>query len=241
MVVLGLCAQTSPVFEVASIKQEPWTGSGGVYVVVRGNTLNAEHSCLKDLVSFAWRLEDFQLSGGPAWAEHGRLDQSDLYQVIAKAPGDTAPPEGQFRLMLQALLADRFHLQVHHVQKEVPVYWLVVAQGGPKLVESAPDAKFSMAIDSGRGSEPTRMRATHVSIDKLLWQLGHYAGRPVLDRTGLTGFYDFDVEWSPNSLTADAEGPSVFAALQKFGLKLEGGKASFDTVVIDRAEKPSEN
>jgi uncharacterized protein (TIGR03435 family) len=242
---IGLCVYAQTAFEVASVKPQPWTGNkGGVYVVVRGNTLNAEHSSLNDLVEFAYGLKDFQLSGGPAWAQRGRLDSSDLYQVVAKASGEKPPSAEEFRVMLQGLLAERFQLKVHHVEKEVPVYNLVVAKGGPNLVESATDSPFAMNIDGGSRGGPSRIRATHTAIEKLIGQLGIYAGRPVFDKTALTGFYDFEMEMSFSALSADnadTSGPSVFTALQKLGLKLEAGTAPFDTVVIDHAEKPSEN
>lgn len=147
-------AQATPRFEVASVKPEPWTGQGGIFIMVRGNTLTAEHIDLCGLVEFAYGLRNIQLSGGPAWARHGVLDASVLYQVIAKAAGDPPPPTDQFRLMLQGLLADRFKLKVHHINKDLPVYNLVVAKSGLKLKESAADAKFSMGTRSRTAKQP---------------------------------------------------------------------------------------
>jgi len=244
-------------FEVASIKPQPWTNQGRVGVVVRGNTLAGEHVDLYRLVEFAYglRTDGSQLSGGPGWARMGILSDvsgadSVLFQVIAKAPVGPPPSIEQFRLMLQALLADRFRLRLHHARKDLPVFNLVVAKNGPKLKENVSDAKVSMAMRDGR---LFRIRAVHAPIRNLISELSnpnHGAGRPVFDKTGLTGFYDFEIEWAPNDLAAagpdgpapDTVGPSVFAALQEqLGLRLEPGTASFDTVVIDHAEKPSQN
>jgi uncharacterized protein (TIGR03435 family) len=239
-------AQPRPAFEVASVKPQPWTGQGGVFVKVAGNTLIAEHSDVYDLVKFAYNLRDeIQLSGGPAWARHGRLDLSDLYQVIAKAAGDTPPSMDQFRRMLQTLLADRFKLQVHHVDKDLPIYNLVVGKNGPRLKESAADTKFS-SVQSPLPENPLhgiQMTVTHESMRQFVDQIGLYgAGRPLFDKTGLTGAYDFEIEFVPSIAPPDAVGPSLFEAVQeRLGLKLEPGVAAFDTVVIDHVEKPDEN
>jgi len=245
-------AQAMPQFEVASVKAQPWTGQPGstMGIFVRGNTLTAEHIDLDGLVSFAHDLRDpVQLSGGPAWAAHGVLVGSDLFQVSAKAAGDTPPPMEQFRLMLQALLADRFKLKVHHVSKDLPVYNLVVGRNGSKIKESEADAKFSMLIRP-LGTQGIRIAALHAPMTNLLNQLPHYAGRPVFDKTGLTGTYDFTLEWvldggagaGPDVSAPDSNGASLFTALQEqLGLKLEPGVAPFDTVVIDHAEKPDAN
>jgi len=243
-------AQAAPQFEVASVKPAPFTGDGCILCVgVHGSTLTAEHSDLYSLVMFAYDLKEHaQLSGGPAWAAHGALASSDLYQVTAKAAGEPPPPTEQFRLMLQALLADRFKLKIHHLNKDLPVYSLVVGKNGSKLKESAADAKFSMAGRSGR--QGNRMTATHVPMTNLIGQLGLYVGRPVLDKTGLAGTYDFEIEWvqdslpgaGPDAAAPDSSGPTIFTAVQEqLGLKLEPAVAPFDTVVIDHAEKPDAN
>jgi uncharacterized protein (TIGR03435 family) len=224
--------------------------------LVHGNTLTAEHADLYCLVEFAYglRTDDSQLSGGPTWAHHGILSDvsgadSVLYHVIAKAPDGPTPPTAQFRLMLQALLADRFQLEVRYARKDLPVFNLVLSKSGLKLKKNTSDVKTSLAMKDGRRFW---MRAVHAPITDLVDELtnpNHGAGRPVFDQTGLTGFYDFEIDWSPNDLAtggpdssaANTMAPSVFAALDRLGLKLEPGTAPVDTVVIDRAEKPSQN
>jgi len=242
----------TPAFEVASVKPHPWPGGNGTLgVTVRGNTLYAEHVGLSDLIEYAWDLKEGQLSGGPSWATRaGKLVDSELFQVTAKAggsDGDAPPPASEFRLMLQALLADRFHLQVHHVQKEMPVYNLVLAKGGPKLKESLPDAE-AVASMSPLGRNGIRLVAVKTTIPFLVDSvLYHAAGRPVFDKTGLGGYYDFTLEWVPTSASAEVdastmEGQFLFTAIQsQLGLKLEPGMAEFDTIVIDHAERPTAN
>jgi uncharacterized protein (TIGR03435 family) len=245
-----------PKFEVASIKLHPWTNEGRAGVFTHGNVLRAEHVDLYHLVEFAYGLppDSYQLSGGPGWVRSGVLDnvsgaESLLFQVTAKAADGARPSVEEFRLMLQALLADRFQLRVRRAVKTIPVFNLVLTGDGPKLRESVPDTKESLAMRDGR---VFRMRATHVPLAKLVVHLSnpsHGAGRPVFDRTGLAGLYDFEIEWARNDLNPsgsegqvpEVSGSSVFSALKRLGLKLEPGTAPMETVVIDHAEKPTEN
>jgi uncharacterized protein (TIGR03435 family) len=238
---------SAPVLDVASIKPQQWTGQGSVGIFVRGKTLDAEHTSLFSLVEFAYNLRDVQLSGGPPWVRSGVLSSSELYQVVAKVSGDPPPPMDVFRQMLQTLLADRFRLQVHHVQKELPIYNLVVNKGGPKLKESPPDAKFNF-VSSGMGRFGVRIVATHMTVQQLIdHQLSGYTDRPIFDKTGLAAPYDFTLEFAvenaPLAEAADPKnGPALVAAVkEQLGLKLEPGTAQFDTVVIDHAERPSQN
>jgi uncharacterized protein (TIGR03435 family) len=198
-------------------------------------------------VEFAYHLRDVQLSGGPAWVRSGALISSQLYQVVAKAAEGPPPLMDVFRQMLQTLLADRFKLQVHHVQKDLPIYNLVVNKGDPKLKESPADAKFNF-ISSGLGRFGVRIVATHMTVQQLIdHQLSGYTDRPIFDKTGLAAPYNFTLEFAvenvPSGQEADPnDGPALVTAVkEQLGLKLEPGWAPFDTVVIDHAERPSEN
>jgi uncharacterized protein (TIGR03435 family) len=243
----AVLAQIPPAFDVVSVKPQPFTGQGSVGVFVRGNTLDAQHISLKDLVMFAYNLRGVQLSGGPAWAERGILNFSELYQVTAKVSADPPPPIEVFRQMLQPVLADRFHLQIHHVQKDLPVYNMVIAKGGPKLKPSPAESKFDFRV-SGRGKFGIRIVATRMTVADLIeHQLGAYTNRPMFDKTGLTTAYDFTLEFVGENLPPGQEDstpevpPLVTAVQDQLGLKLEPATAPFDTVVIDHAERPTEN
>jgi bla regulator protein BlaR1 len=239
-------AAARPAFEVASIKPQPFNGQGSVGIGVRGNTLDAEHVSLDSLVLFAYNLRGVQLSGGPSWARSG-LGDPELYQVIAKASGDSPPSMDVFRQMLQTLLTDRFKLQVRHVQKDLPIYNLVVNKADPKLKASPEDAKLYFVVSSvGRIS--VRITATHVTVQELIdHQLVGYTDRPIFDKTGLDAPWDFTLEFAvENARSGQEAGPNdgpalVTAVQQQLGLKLEPGTAPFDTIVIDHAERPSEN
>lgn len=237
-------AQTSqpPAFDVASVKSQKWTDNGSVGVFIRGNTLDAEHADLNTLVEFAYNLQDFQLSGGPPWATAGMLDSSELFQVLAKPDAGETPSMDQFRLMLQTLLAERFHLQIHHVSKQLPAWNLVVNKGGPKLKETA-GGETALKVHSV-GRHGLHIDATNITIQQAVEsQIAPYTGRPTFEKTGLTGHYDFTLEWLNDPVNAaGSDLPTLSSALQEqLGLKLESTTAPFDTIVIDHAEKPSEN
>jgi len=234
-------------FEVASVKPQPFTGQGMVGITVRGDTLDAEHVSVFSLIEFAYNLRDVELSGGPAWVRSDILATSELYQVIAKTTVSPPPPVTVFRQMLATLLADRFQLQVHHVQKDLPVYNLVVnKKGGPKLKESPADAKLDF-VASGAGTRGVKIVATHMTMQELIdHQLAGYTDRKIFDKTGLTASYNFTLSFSvenarPELIAGPNDPPPLASAIQDLGLRLESGTARFDTVVIDHVERPSGN
>jgi uncharacterized protein (TIGR03435 family) len=189
---------------------------------------------LSDLISWAYNMKPWQVAGGPAWAGTRRFD------IAAKAEGDSARSPSEFRQMLQALLAERFHLALHRESRDTPVYVLVTDRSGPKFRESAPDAKGILRMNGGG-----RITASGGAMTQLAGWFSKANGveRPVLDQTGLTGRYDFTLAWS-NPLTGapDSTDPSIFAALpEQLGLKLEPRRAPVEVLVIDRAELPEEN
>jgi uncharacterized protein (TIGR03435 family) len=233
-----------PAFDVASVKSQKFTGTGDMGIFTEGNTLHAEHLDLNKLIAFAYNIEEFQLSGGPSWAANGAIYSSDLFQVLAKPAAGQTPSTDQFRLMLQTLLAERFHLRIHHVSKQLPAYNLIMNKGDPKLKETA-GGETGMS-QRRVGKVGWRIDATNVTIQYSIGLLSVYAHRPIFDKTGLTGHYDFTVKWLLDQTgAADAAGsdlPALPAALEEqLGLRLESTTAPYDTIVIDHAEKPSEN
>jgi len=188
---------------------------------------------------------------------------SEHYNIEAKAEG-AATPKQMEGPMLQALLKDRFKLQVHHDTKELPIYVLSVGKNGSKLQPSAEKgcAPFDPAnppLPSAPGRSPSemcgsiqlgrsRLTAKQSGVAALAMAFSQMLGRMVVDKTGLTGEYDasltFDLDSVANSAspTDPSDLPSIFTAVQEqLGLKLESAKGPVDVLVIDRAEKPSEN
>jgi bla regulator protein blaR1 len=204
----------------------------------------------KLLILFAYNLpfgsEKSRIVGGPEWLRTDQYDiqakiEDSLYAAMQKMT--PAQQREQVNLMEQSLLAERFKLKVHFETREMPVYALVVAKGGPKLTaaKDGESSKLYSLPDNEQGSE---MIATAVTLDQFvhspLWGGG---GRLVIDQTGLTGKYDFTLKWgSDKLLAAGADAPSVFTAIQEqLGLKLVPSNAPVEVIIIDQVEKPSEN
>ncbi|HVV47007.1 MAG TPA: TIGR03435 family protein [Bryobacteraceae bacterium] len=243
----ALAQPRQPRFEVASVKAQKWTLPATVGITVKGGTLDAEHQPLYDLIVYSCNLKGrFQISGIPDWAEDRGISETASFQIQAKAAPGQNPTEDELRLMMQALLADRFHLKIHHESRNMPVYYLTIGKGGSKLRETSGGNTGIKQDKVGRVG--WRLRATNVTIQSAVdGLLGIYSGRPLLNKTGLTGSYDFTLEWllyplPPDASVPGADLPSFPAALQEqLGLKLKSATAPYDTIVIDRVERPSEN
>jgi uncharacterized protein (TIGR03435 family) len=216
-------------FEVASIK--PVKDPGGMQrMSTRADGIDFVNVTPKMCIQRAYGVRPFQVTG-PEWID------TERYTIAAKAAG--AVPEQTTRLMLQALLAERFRLALHHETKEVPVYALVVAKGGPKVKEATGEGETQI---DGDGRETVFER---VSMGQLAGVLGRSLGRQVSDETALKGLYSFRLAWA-NPRLQDADGaddaPSIFAALQeRLGLKLDSRKAPVDLLVVDHIERPAGN
>ena len=261
---------TSASFEVASIKPNH-SGERRFFVSWQPGRFNATGMTLKFLITMAYDVKDFQVSGGPGWVN------SERYDIDAKEPDSIAqeleklPLEQRRQLgesMLQSLLADRFQLKLTRGTKDMPAYALVVAKGGPKLQEAKP-VDTQAEAPSGPGGHPHRpmmrvgrgeINGQGVELSFLASVLSQQLGRTVLDKTGLTGNYDLALKWTPEqgegmmmggpgggpppdgAPPVDASGPSIFTALQEqLGLKLEATKAPAEVLTIDHVERPSEN
>jgi uncharacterized protein (TIGR03435 family) len=222
-------------FEVASIKAHPGIVTYSADPSVKGNRVTAAASTLLDMMTVAYHVRYDQILGGPNWI------RSDHFDLDARAEGDGVRSLDQIRPMLQALLADRFQLTVHRETREVPMYALAVNKNGPKLQESsAADEPKSQILADGTGSH---MEVSQGTMAQLALRLsGNGAGRPVMDKTGLTAKYSYKMNWVNGTPGADSEWPSLFVALQEqLGLKLEPTKGPSEIIIIDHAEKPSVN
>jgi uncharacterized protein (TIGR03435 family) len=233
-----------PQFEVASIKPaDPAILQKSVNL--RGGELKATSYSLKNLIQLGWDVRSFQVLGGPDWVD------SDKYNVDAKppAPLEIFRGEGQrqFRLMVQALLADRFKLTLHPETKEMRVYFLVVGRNGffgrpgSGLKRTADAVGPGTSMRDGKG----RLTATQIDMRMLAHDLGGELGVAVIDKTNLDGAFDITLEWNPDedaSAPASGSSPSIFTAIQEqLGLKLDVGKGPVEILRVDRAERPSEN
>jgi uncharacterized protein (TIGR03435 family) len=228
-----LCAQSS--FDVASIKFHPGIITVSSDPSVKGSRVTATASTLRDLITSAYHIRYDQIVGASNWMA------SDHFDLEAKAPGDRTITMEQMRPMLQVLLAERFQLQIHREMREVPMYALVVAKNGPKFKETTPaDEPMGRITGDGLGMH---MEVSEGTMAQLASRLsGNGAGRPVMDKTGLTGKYTYKLNWVNGAAAPDSDTPSLFVALQEqLGLKLEPVKGMSEIIVIDHAEKPTAN
>lgn len=234
-------------FEVATIKPTARTdGSWRLEPTPDGFT-GMDISLLK-LVGEAYGIYDANLlTGGPPWIDRDRFDLEAKFNA-AELPGANNLTSRQRADMLRPLLADRFHLKVHFEPKEFPVYNLVIGKGGPKLHPTKPEDVTQTV--GGAACLFSRSRRGYIQVQGCTMKdmedaFRSFSGRTVFDHTGLTARYDFDLTWTPENTPADspeATGASIFTALQEqLGLKLEPATAPLDVLVIDSAEKPSEN
>ena len=263
----------SPSFEVASIKpnrSRSLAGSSGWH----GDTFTAKNLSTISLIEYAFNVKRFQLSSGPTWINTASYDiDAKLDESVATSLQtlSSSQREEQIRMMVQALLADRFKLKVRHETRELPVYALVVAKHGPKLSELRPGdishngpkgqdgrtyAGPLITVDLGY----TQIRGAGSSMASLAELLTQHLGRTVLNRTGLKGTYDYTLRWTrdeyQNGIVGLAAGeqelkpqtendsspPPIFTAVQEqLGLKLESTKGPVEVLIIDHIERPSEN
>jgi uncharacterized protein (TIGR03435 family) len=233
-----------PEYTVASIKPHAGNNGHGRFGF-RPDGFYATTLNLESLAEAAYNLyEPHQWVGWPKWASEKQWD------VEAKvAPEDmdamrVITPD-QRRAMLQKLLAGRFGLVVHHEQRELPVFALVIAKHGEKLAPTAADPAFLASHRAGvvKPGPPGTMDVSAMDMAHFAPLLNFWAGRVVVDRTGLEGRYDFLLRFTPESLPADdGADTSIFTALgEQLGLKLVPGKAPVDVIVVDAAREPDLN
>jgi uncharacterized protein (TIGR03435 family) len=261
---IALGQQSNPklTFEVASIKPAGPQAMARLQGSVEGGPGTAAPARiqftdipLKALIMRAYDVQSFQVSG-PSWMDSQRFD------VIAKVPAGATKEDA--RIMLQNLLAERFKLKLHKGSKEAAIYELVVAKGGLKLKEAVWTASHGQLGIQAAAKGRMRMQGDAATMARLTEVLGMMVGRPVVDKTGLTGSYDVMLDFSPEGMgpgpkgpgpaegggnpaeaprDSNDSGPTIFAALQEqLGLKLESRKGPVDVLVVESVEKaPTKN
>jgi uncharacterized protein (TIGR03435 family) len=237
----------APSFEVAAIKPAPANTKAARYITMQGtNRFVVKYYTLKLLIAAAYDLSPKVISGGPAWSG------SDHFDIEALTPGDARPARTQQMAMLRTLLTDRFMLSFHREGKEFSIYALEVAKGGAKLRASTAPAGDPAQLTTTIYPDHAHLPAKNTSMGDFASQLQRgFLDRPVVDRTGLTGRYDFDLDWVPDetqfggevaSATAEAQAPPFFAAIeQQLGLHIEATRGTVDALIIDNAQPPSAN
>ena len=253
---------TTPAFEIASIKVNSSGSQNFGFTPQPGGVLVATNVSARQMVTYAYSMQNSRVEGGPDWLDAVR------YDISAKAAGPAT--QDQMLPMLRTLLADRFKLVMHIDPRDTPIFALVRARAdgrlGPQLrassitdCDAAREAQArgaAIAASDGRPICGGRTRgagliiAGAVSMEELARNTSRMAGRVVVDRTGLQGRYDFDLKFNPDGELAAATPadrppdalPSFFVALEEqLGLKLEPQRAPVDVVVIDSIQRPVED
>jgi uncharacterized protein (TIGR03435 family) len=202
----------------------------------------ATNYTLESLIALAYDLNPRTISGGPGWLDEQHFD------IEAVTPGDVAPVRLEQMQMLRALLVERFGLKFHRQEKEFAIYALSVAKGGPKLKAAAnPDdqAKIIGVVYPDHIEVPARS----VTMDDFVAMLQRATlDKPTVNRTGLTGKYDFDLKFAQDETQyggqvarapEDSQSPPLFTAVQEqLGLKLEATRGMVSAMVVDEAKKP---
>jgi len=248
-----------PAFDVVAVKPAADPTAGSFSMVEPGGRYTGQNMSLRLMIKTAYGVHDSQIVGGPSWID------SDHWDIKAKAEGytDSSKFRDVARLMVRPLLADRFKIALHHEMREIPVYALVVAKPGefgPNLrrdencdpeskdiIQPAPDSPEPaepMACGAD-GFKPAHLWARGMTLTYMLIALGRTTiDRVVVDHTGLTGKFDWEVQWIPEALSINApqrsDGPSIFQAFRdQLGLKLEPTRDRVDVLVIDHVQRPT--
>jgi bla regulator protein blaR1 len=265
----GNPAMAAPGYVSVSIKPNK-SDKNMVRLLFTPDGFSATGITLQTLIREAYGVQDNQISGAPDWVNTQRYDiEAKRGKSAANELRALAPDQVKLvvQSMLQSLLADRFKLTLHLANKDLQQYSLVVAENGPKLQQSKPEDTYPngikgpdghghpglMQMDIGRG----RLTGQGLSMSTLATMLSRQLGSTVLDKTGLTGSYDFTLLWTPdanqvavangmqgtdNPPPSDASGPSIFTAVQEqLGLELKSQTGPVGILVIDHVESPSEN
>ena len=228
-------------FEVATIKlTDP--NFRGIGIGYPAGTLALRGFTLRDIIGFAYDMDNRQVLNIPKALE------SERYDVVGKADKPLGPAtRGEAKLMLQSLLADRFQFRFHRETKEMSVYVLTIAKGGHKMkVRTEGDGGPPPSLRTQGPNAPGRNVPFAVLVETLQKLV---VDRPIVDKTGLKGSFDFDLAWRPATIDGQTgvqpineDRPDIFTALQEqLGLRLESQNGPTEVIAVDKAEKPSDN
>ena len=242
-------AAAQPVSYVASVKPNTAVDARTLTDYSPGGRFTATAVTVRDLLRLAYRVQPYQLTGAPGWIFTRR------YDIAAKADDTPAPSQ---QILLRALLKDRFHLEARSETREVPVFALVPARGDGKLGAQLTQSDFDCAAylasqhappqpgqtpNCGTRIGPGSLSGKAIRMSQLAASLAALVSRFTLDKTGLAGLFDVELQWTPDQAAADAaDGPSIFRALQEqLALKLVTERGPVEMLVVDRVEEPSAN
>jgi uncharacterized protein (TIGR03435 family) len=237
-------------FDVISVKPHK-AGEDGWSYNYRPNGFYASNIALEYLIKEAYGIyEDYRIEGLPKWVK------SETFDIDAKVSDGNVVAFGklslaQRRLMVQAILLERFKLVVHPATKQLPLLNLVIAKGGPRMKQSPLDSALKDVMGRVKRSQSGVLSVEQFNMDGLASMLTWDVGRFVVNKTGLRGYYDFELHWTPAMDNAENDGrdagvagpdASLYTALQEqLGLRLEASHGPVDVIVVDNVDRPTAN
>lgn len=242
-----MATDADPSFEVATLKPSLPDGSGK-YLRVAGRRYMTHNTALADLMEVAYGIHPRQIAGAPEWVT------SDRFDLVGVPDAAGEPDAAQWLLMMQKMLADRFKLVFHHEKREISAYVLSVGKSGPKnLTRSDSNNPLPSGLEFIPGPSGLLLPARNTTTGQFAQMMQQVVlDRPVVDKTGITGRFDFQLTFTPDESEFNGHPPSLppqtnsspglFEAIQQqLGLKLTAEKIAADVLVIDHVEKPSAN
>ena len=234
-------------FDVATVKPVEGGANANRFIAMQGTHRFVETNyTLKLLIAAAYNMNPETISGGPGWIE------SDRFDIAAITPGEVQPTHDEQMKMLRALLTDRFKLTFHREPKVFSIYEMQVAnpRAGPKFKPSTTPADQAPQLVGIANPEHIHMPARNATMGDFVSLLQRaILDRPVVDKTGLTGRFDFDLDWAPDdsqfsgdvkAASADSPSPPFFTAIQQqLGLRLVATRGPVNAIVADKAERPT--
>jgi uncharacterized protein (TIGR03435 family) len=231
-----MAEDAAPGFLVATIKPSDPASTGGWAFPTDGHHISCTNATVATIIMVAYGIHIKQIVDASDWLNKARYDING----VPDEPG--TPSLRQMQEMYQKLLADRFHLVFHRETREIPIYAITVAKGGPTLKVADPSEPLNTG-NSGSGGRRT-LKFTNMSMPNFALNMNFYEDRPVVDQTSLSGRYDFTLKWTYDLSKEDEPDapPSVFTAIkEQLGLRMEAVKGPAEVFVIDHVGHPSEN
>jgi uncharacterized protein (TIGR03435 family) len=239
-----MAVDADPSFEVATIKPSDPDRPGFSILVDRTGMLRTTNTTLKDLLIFAYSVHPGQLQSLPSWGETEKFD------IQGKPDTEGVGNDVQIRSMMKKLLAERFGLAFHRENKELSAFTLNIGRSGPKLTLNESGGN----LPGFRGGGPGRIGVNNATMDQFAGFLqARIVDRPVVNKTGLPGKYDFTLTWRPDQLgpqppnappppaDMDSRSDIIGAMQEQLGLRFQAERTEVEVLVVDKAEKPSEN
>lgn len=233
-----MAKDADPGWEVATVRQSDPDGKEQSFSV-RGRHVLIKRQTVETMLMVGYGLQKTQIANAPEWVK------SEPFDVDGVPDAEGQPSVRQFQSMVRKLLVERFGLKMHREPREMAAYALILAKDGPKLAVTKSDENALPNQEVHGGNGDRLLKFTNVSMDDFVLMMLYEVDKPLLNRTGLKGRYDFEMRFTKDELPAATNGgtaPGLFTAIQEeLGLKLEAVKGAVDVLVVDAVQRPSAN